>query len=176
MDKFVIYCVASDQIMTDGRDPFIGTEKEVKYVLKHEVIDAKRYEIKPASFMKEWARKIKKQEAENENVSYRFSPPNPEFYYKRGENEERYLLILGEEGVRKSGKLVKAFASADEAANMALKSASKLNKEFPQLAFYILDLERYGYVSRIDKEGITEYFGSRASKRKTGPRASKQRT
>jgi hypothetical protein len=174
MDKFVIYCTASDQLMVEGQVPFIGTEKEVKHVLKNEVVDAKRYEIKPISFMKEWAKKIKKQETDNQSASYRFSPSYPEFHYRRSEDEQRYLLIVGQEGIRKSGKLVKTFASAEEAAKMATQSAVKLNKEFPELSFYILDLEKYGYVSRIDKEGITEYSRFGTSKRKTSSRTSKQ--
>lgn len=176
MDKYVIYCLASNQLMTDGDAPVIGTEKEIKHILKNEVVDSKRYEMKPISFMKEWAKKIKKQEEENQTASYRFSPPNPEFHYKRNENEPQYLLIVGQDGVRKSGKLVKAFASAEEAAIMATRSVSKLNKEFPELAFYILDLERYGYVSRVDQKGITEYIRFGAGKRKTSSRASKQPT
>ena len=169
MDKFVIYCTASDQLMVDGNTPFIGTEKEVKNVLKNEVVDSKRYEIKPLGFMKEWARKIKKQEEEQAREVYRFSPTAPEFHYKPSEEQKRYLLILGQEGVRKSGRLVKDFASIEEAVNMGNKSIKKIIKDFPDYAYFILDTERYAYVSRLDEKGIVQYEFSRSrdSKRKS---------
>jgi hypothetical protein len=157
MEKFVIYCIASDQLLLEGNDPFIGTEKEAKHVLKHEVVDSKRYEIKPLKFIKEWAKKIKKQEKAEGTIGYRFSPIAPEFHYKPEERHARYLLILGEEGVRKSGKLVKDFASVEEAVIMGSRSIKQVVKQFPSYAYFILDTERYGYVSRLDEKGITDY-------------------
>lgn len=174
MDKFVIYCLASNQLMTDGGAPVIGTEKELKRILKDEVVDAKRYEVKPISFMKQWAKKEKQLETEKEALVYKFSPTYPEFHYKPQEGEQRYLLIVGEEGVKKSGRKVKDFASAEDAIKMATQSIVKLTKEFPQHAYYVLDLERYGYVSRIDQKGITKYSRFRASKSKLSQRSDKQ--
>lgn len=169
MDKFVIYCTASDQLMLEGSTPFIGTEKEVKDVLRHEVVDAKRYEIKPISFMKQWAKKIKKQEEEQGRASYRFSPTFPEFHYKALDDQQRYLLILGQEGVRKSGRLVKDFASVEDAVTMGSKSIKKVVQELPDHAYFILDTERYAYVSRLNEKGIThyEFSGLGNSKRKS---------
>ena len=166
MDKYVIYCLASNQLMTDGDAPVIGTEKELKRILKDEVVDAKRYEIKPISFMKQWAKKEKELESEKDNSAYRFSPLYPEFHYRPTEGEQRYLLIVGQEGVKKSGRRVKDFASIEDAAKMAKQSIVKLTKEFPEHAYYILDLEKYGYVSRIDQNGITKYSRFRSSKSK----------
>lgn len=156
-DKYVVYCIASDQLMMDGKEYYVGSEKDVKALLKNEVVDAKRYEMKPASFVKEWERKIKKAEASKNGDSYKFSPGFPEFHYRRQTGEERYILVLGQEKIRKSGQRIKDFASIKEATALSLKTIKNVAKEMPDCAYFILDLEKYDYVSRIDKTGISKY-------------------
>ena len=156
-DKYVVYCIASDQLMTDGKDYYVASEKEVKALLKNEVVDAKRYEIKPFSFVKEWERKIKKTEAAKNADEFKFSPGFPEFHYKRQAGENRYLLILGQENLRRSGQRVKDFASVKEATDLSLKTIKNVVKEMPNHAYFILDLDKHGYISRVDKKGISKY-------------------
>jgi hypothetical protein len=164
MSKYVIYCPKSDQFMMENNVVFTGTEAELSKVLKHEIVDAKRYEIKPIKFFKSWELKKIKEEENDQINSFKFSPPKPEFYYKKPDDQPRYLLILGKEQERRSGQLVKAFDNVAEAVKMATRSIQKVSKELPDYAYFILDSERYDYVAEINQKGITEYEQFRESR------------
>lgn len=143
--------------MIENHNLFVGTEAEVNKVLKNEVIDGKRYEVKPFKFFKSWELKQRKEEESKQSAAFRFSPTMPEFHYKKSEDESRYLLILGKEGERKSGRLVKAFDSVEEAITIATRSIQKVSKELPGYAYFILDSERYGYVSEVNEKRVKRY-------------------
>lgn len=178
MSKYVIYCPGPDLFLCDNKVPFVGTEEEVKHVLKHEVVDPKRYEIKPLKFLKQWEAKKQKEEEALAKEPYKFSPPRPEFHYKRPENQRQYLLVLGKDEERKTGRLVKDFDTVEEAVTMALKSIVKLTKELPDHAYFILNSEAYSYVARISSTGTEWYVkisGSGQGKRESASRNPKLR-
>lgn len=174
MAKFVIYCAGSDQFLCDGNEPFIGTEEEVKRVLKHEVVDSKKYEIKPIKFLKQWAIAEKKKEEKAKKAKYEFSPGEPEFHYKKPEGQARYLLILGKEDCRKTGMLVKDFDTLATAVTMAQRSIKKVSEELPGFSYFVFDSELYTYVKHItDSESKPiSSTRSRNGKRKIDKRTS----
>ena len=153
MSKFVAYIPGMDSFLMDGDTPFIDSEKEVKRVITTEVVHPKMYELKPVSFLKTWAKRQEKLEAEAAATPYKFSPPRLEFHYKRKEGEKRYLLVVGDEEVGKSGTKVKEFDSRTEALTMAQRSIAGLTKEFPTLGYYVFDTETYGYTDGITANG-----------------------
>lgn len=149
MSKYVAYIPEIDSFLMDGDKPYIDDEKSVKKVITEEVVHPKKYELKPVSFLKTWAKKQEKLEAEAAKKPYRFSPPGPEFHYIRKDDEQRYILVVGDENVSKSGTKVKDFDSREEAITMASRSINGLVKEFPTLGYYIFDTEIYGYTDGI---------------------------
>jgi len=157
MPKYVIYCPRHDIFLCDNGVPLVGTEAELKRVLKHEVVDHKKYEIKPIKFFKKWEVKKRKEEENLAKAPYGFSPSQPEFQYKKPKDQKQYLLVLGKEYEKRTGRMVKDFDTAEEAATMALKSIVKLTKELPDHAYFILDSEAYSYVARI-RNTRTEWY------------------
>lgn len=150
MAKYVIYLPGSDSLMMDGGKPYIDEEKEIKRVISEETCNPKNYEAKPVSFLKKWQERQDREEAEKSKTPYAFSPPSPEFRYRAPQDQKRYLLVVGEAYKSKSGILVKDFDTREEAARLANRSIEKLTTEFPNLAYFILDTEAYGYTDTID--------------------------
>lgn len=149
MSKYVAYIPEIDSFLMDGDKPYIDDEKAVKRVITEEVVHPKKYELKPVAFLKTWAKKQEKLEAEAAKKPYRFSPPSHEFHYVRKADEQRYILVVGDENVSKSGTKVKDFDNREDAITMANRSINGLVKEFPTLGYYIFDTETYGYTDGI---------------------------
>lgn len=169
MSKYVAYIPEFDSFLMDGDQPYIDEEKAVRKVITEEVVHPKKYELKPVSFLKTWAKKQEKLEEESANRPYRFSPSFPEFHYKRKHGEKRFLLVVGEENVSKSGSRVKDFDTRAEAITMAERSINGLTKEFPNLGYYVFDTETHGYTDGItgNEKWRTEDFGHGNSERAT---------
>ena len=149
MAKCIAYIPGTDSFLMHGDTPYVDEEKEVKRVIAHETVHPKKYELKPAAFLKTWAKRQQKKEQEEKANPYKFSPSYAEFKYLPPEGQLKYLVVVGEEYVAKSGLAVKAFDSRAEAAIFARKSISGLTKEFPNLGYYILDTENYVYTDGI---------------------------
>lgn len=146
MSKFVIYTLGSDGFLGTNGEPFVGTKQEVEYVVRNEVVNPKNYEIKPRSFLAQWAKRQEKLEEAKAKIPYNFSPLEAEYGYTPPATQARFLLIVGEEGKRKSGHLVKAFNNIKAAAVFAASSMSKLQKEFPNLGYFIYDTGKGCYI------------------------------
>lgn len=150
MGKYIIYIPGSDSIMMDGKEPYVDSEKEVKRVIMEETVHKKAmYEPRPVSFLKAWAKRQQERETKQKSKPYMFSPTNIEIKYVKPENQKRFLLIVGEYGVKNSGTLVKDFDTLDEAAKLANKSIKGLIKELPHLGYYVYDNELETYVLEI---------------------------
>jgi hypothetical protein len=172
-DKYIIYLPKSDVIMMDGDVPYIDTEKNVKWVIDNEVVHKKMYEPKPIKFLKTWAARHKKEEQAKAKESYSFSPMSPEIRYAPQPGQGNFLLILGEEYVRNSGKLVQAFDTVEDAAKLAARSINLLVKEYPNLWYFIYDVRRLKYVRFSNPETNA---GSGGSKRKNARNVGRQGT
>lgn len=146
MSKFVIYTPSSDGFLEDKGEPFVGTQKEVEYIIRNEVVNPKHYEIKPHKFLNQWLKQQEAAEIAKAKIPYNFSPLEVEYGYTPPSNQARFLLILGEAGKRKSGQLVKAFNTIEATDAFARASHSKLQKEFPNLGYYIYDTGESCYV------------------------------
>lgn len=152
MTKYIIYIPDSDSIMMDGKEPYVDTEKEVKRVIVEETVHKKAmYEPKPVSFLKTWAKKQQKKEQEQKSKPYKFSPTFIEIKYVKPARQKRFLLVVGVEGIKNSGTLVKDFDILEEAAKLANKSIKGLIKEFPQFGYYIYDTKLETYVLEISR-------------------------
>lgn len=151
--KYFIYIPRSDSVMMDGKEPFVADEKEVRRVIEEETCNPKIYEAQPVSKLKAWIKRQEEADAKAASASYAFSPPSPEIRYCRPEGQGRFVLVVGDENVRKSGKMVKAFDSQEDAARLAGRSIKALTDEFPSLSYYILDTETYEYIDRISGDG-----------------------
>lgn len=147
MAKHVAYIPSLDAFLMDGDTPFVGEEKEVRRVIAHETVHPKHYETRPVSFLKTWAKRQQKQETAVKQ--FRFSPPFPEFQYVPTKDSLRYVLVVGEEYVSKSGLAVKNFETREAAVQFAEKSIVGLVKEFPELKYYILDTKEHVYTDGI---------------------------
>jgi len=168
MAKFVIYCASTDQFLCDGKEPFVGTEEEAKRIVKNEVVDSKRYEVKPVKFFKQWEKAEAQKEERAKKTLYGFSPGEPEFHYKKPEGQARYLLILGKQDSRKSGMLVKDFDKLQDAITMANRSVKKITEELPGYTYFVFDSENYTYITEVTDHGSAKVTrtGSRKGKRK----------
>ena len=149
MARYIVYIPGSDSVMMDGGEPYIADEKEVRRVIAEETCHPRSYEAKPVSFLKKWQERQDEEERERVSRPYRFSPTYPELRYQRPEGQKRYLLIIGDEFTSKSGTLVKDFDTREDAVKLANKSIAKLAKQFPNLAYFILDTESHGYTDRV---------------------------
>lgn len=145
--NYVIYIPNCDGIMLDGGVPYIGEEQEVRRVIAHETVQPKNYEAKPVAFLKAWQKRQDLLEEEKATKDYKFSPPsNMELGYVTKPTDSRYLLIVADATVAKSGSLVKSFDTQKEAAAFAATSIAKLIDAYPKLGYFTYDTEQYRYV------------------------------
>ena len=145
--NYVIYIPNCDGIMLDGGVPYIDEEREVKRVIAQETVQPKNYEAKPVAFLKAWQKRQDLLEEEEAAKDYKFSPPaGIESGYRAKPTANRYLLIVADATVAKSGSLVKSFDTQMEAAAFAATSTAKLVKAYPKLGYFIYDAEQHRYI------------------------------
>ncbi len=153
MSRFILYLPECDSVMMDGVKPYVGSKKEVTWTLNNEVVHPKKYELRPATFLRNWAKKQVKLEQDRNNRPYRFSPGFPDFRYVAPKGQKKYLLIVGDGNVANSGSIVKDFDTQAEAYTLAHRSIKGLTKAFPKFGYYIFNTESREYSDRIINSG-----------------------
>lgn len=151
MAKHIIYIPASDNVMFDGKEPYMASKEEAQRVIDEETVGGKKvYEVKPASFLKQWLAREQAKELAKRKLGYCFCPPNAEVRYVHPKDLARFAIVYST-GI-KDGRLVKCLDTEEEAVRFVLTNIGKLTKEVPEAVLSVLDTERYSYVydSRTD--------------------------
>lgn len=167
MAKFILYCPTKNLVLeAENNEPYLASEKELKLVLKNDIVTPKLFEIKPATYLKQLKRAKEKLEKLEKDKPFKFSPPSPEFRYVAPKEQPRYLLIVGEPAKRQTGVLVKAFHKLEQVVAFAKRSNKDLKKKFSNLSYYILDTQGSSYVEYFEFTGRK----SRSTIKCSGPR------